>query len=181
MSDPDRNRHAGPLGDDAARRTADDWGVPATRVAQDAERWDEAGTGRARASAKGPSTDDRSLGELFGALSRDLGDLFRSEVELARTELAEEARKASRAGGMLAGGVATAYLALILAASAAAWGLSEVIDAGWAFLVVAAALGAIAAVLLMKGRDELRSVRPVPDETVETLKEDAQWARAQVK
>jgi hypothetical protein len=42
-------------------------------------------------------------------------------------------------------------------------------------------VGAIGAVLVLMGRNRLRDVRPVPNETVETLKEDAQWAKALVK
>jgi hypothetical protein len=82
---------------------------------------------------------------------------------------------------MLGGGALVAYLGLALLATAAAWGLAEVIDAGWAFLAVGLVIGAIGAVLVLKGRDRLSEVQPVPHETVDTLKEDARWARAQVK
>ena len=54
------------------------------------------------------------------------------------------------------------------------------IEPGWAFLVVGLAVGAVAAVLAVTGRNRLREVSPLPDQTVETLKEDARWARAQV-
>jgi uncharacterized membrane protein YqjE len=126
-----------------------------------------------------PGTD-RSLGDLFGNLTSELSELVRSEMELARVEIREEAAKAGRAAGLLGAGGLIAYLGLGLVAMAAAWGLAEVIDAGWAFLIVGVVIAAIGAVLVMKGRDQLREVRPVPEETVETLKEDAQWARAQV-
>jgi hypothetical protein len=102
-------------------------------------------------------------------------------MELARVEIREEAAKAGRAAGLLAAGGLIAYLGLGLLAMAAAWGLAEVVDAGWAFLIVGLVVAAIGAVVVIKGRDQLREVRPVPDETVETLKEDARWARAQVK
>ena len=128
-----------------------------------------------------PSLGERSLGELFGRLSSDLGELMRSEIELARVEIREEAGKAGKAAGMLGAGGLIAYLGLALVATAAAWGLAEVMDAGWAFLVVGLGVSAVGAVLVMMGRERLREVRPVPEETVETLKEDAQWARAQVK
>ena len=129
----------------------------------------------------GAGPDDASLGELFGKLTSDVGELVRSEMELARVEIREEAAKAGRAAAMLGAGGLIAYLGLALVATAAAWGLAEVIDTGWAFLIVGVVVGAIGAVLALKGRDQLREVRPVPEETVETLKEDAQWARAQVK
>ena len=131
--------------------------------------------------AYGEQPAEPSLGELFGRLSSDLGELMRSEMELARVEIREEAARPGRAAGMLGAGGLIAYLGLALVATAAAWGLAEVIDAGWAFLIVGLVVGAIGAVLVLMGRDRLREVRPVPEETVETLKEDAQWARAQVK
>ena len=131
--------------------------------------------------AYGQPVEEPSLGELFSRLTSDLGDLVRSEMELARVEIREEAGKAGKAAGMLGGGALVAYLGLALVATAAAWGLAGVIDAGWAFLVVGLVIGAIGAVLVLKGRDRLSEVRPVPHETVDTLKEDARWARAQVK
>jgi uncharacterized membrane protein YqjE len=125
--------------------------------------------------------NDQSLGDLFGNLTSDLSELVRSEMELARVEIREEAAKAGRAVGLLGAGGLIAYLGLGLMAMAAAWGLAEVVDAGWAFLIVGVVIATIGAVLVMRGRDQLRDVQPVPEETVETLKEDAQWARAQVK
>ena len=126
-------------------------------------------------------SEDASLGELFSSLTTDLSQLVRSEMELARVEIREEAGKAGRAAGMLGGGALAAYLALTLLSFAAAWGLAEVVDPGWAFLIVGLVVATIAAVLAMTGRNRLRDVNPVPDQTVDTLKEDARWARAQVK
>jgi hypothetical protein len=82
---------------------------------------------------------------------------------------------------MVGAGGLIAYLGLALVATAAAWSMAEAIDAGWAFLIVGLVVGAIGAVLVLMGRNRLRDVRPVPNETVETLKEDAQWAKALVK
>jgi uncharacterized membrane protein YqjE len=129
----------------------------------------------------GPYGDEASLGDLFGNLTGDLGELFRSELELAKVEMREEAAKAGKAGALLGGGGLVAYLALMLLAMAAAWGLAEEVDAGWAFLIVALVVAAVAAVMVVMGRERMRHVNPVPEETVETLKEDARWARAQVK
>ncbi len=125
--------------------------------------------------------EERSLGELLGNLTGDLTDLMRSELELARVEIKEEAVKAGKGAGLLGGAALAAYLAITLLAFAAAWGLAEVVDAGWAFLIVGVVVGLIAAALALKGRERINAVDPVPEQTVETLKEDAQWARAQVK
>ena len=67
---------------------------------------------------------------------------MRSEMELVR----EEAAKAGKAVGMLGAGGLIAYLGFALVTTAAAWGLAEVIDAGWAFLIVGLVVGAIGAV-----------------------------------
>ena len=125
--------------------------------------------------------EDPSLGELFSSLTTDLSQLVRAEMELARVEIREEASKAGKAAGMLGGGALAGYLALILLSFAAAWGLAEVVDAGWAFLIVGLVVAAVAAVLALTGKKRLQQVHPVPDQTVDTLKEDARWARAQVK
>lgn len=125
--------------------------------------------------------DEASLGELFSTLTNDMTALFRSEIELARVEITEEAGKAAKASGMLGAAAILGYLSLFLLAFAAAWGLAEVMDAGWAFLIVGVVVGAVAGILAMAGRSRIRTVSPVPEQTVETLKEDARWARAQVK
>jgi hypothetical protein len=125
--------------------------------------------------------DDRKLGELFGDLSREFSTLMRQEVELAKAELREEASKAGKAGGMLGGAALAGLFCLLMLSFAAAWGLAEVMPTGVAFLLVAVVYGVTAAVLFVVGRAHLRQVRPVPEETVDTLKEDAQWAKAQLK
>jgi uncharacterized membrane protein YqjE len=142
---------------------------------------DAGGLDRRSYEGAGSPGDGASLGELLSTLTSDLSQLVRSEMELARVEIREEASKAGKAAGMLGGGAVAALVALILLTSAVAWGLAEVVDAGWAFLIVGVVVGAAAAVLAMNGRNRLAEVRPVPDQTVDTLKEDARWARAQVK
>jgi hypothetical protein len=80
---------------------------------------------------------------------------------------------------MLTGGGFAAYLAILLLSLAAAWGLSEAMPTGLAFLIVAVAWAAVAGVLLLMGRDQLRSVHPVPEQTKQTIKEDVEWAKQQ--
>lgn len=127
------------------------------------------------------ATDDRSLGELFGDVTRDMGTLVRQEIELAKVEIKEEVSRAGRAGGMLGGTAIAALMALLLLSFAAAWGLSELVPEGVAFLIVGLAYAAVAAVLYTKGRAELQNVNPVPEQTIDTLKEDAQWAKQRIK
>jgi len=122
-----------------------------------------------------------TLGELFGALTADMSTLMRKELELARIEVREEVAKGSRAGGILGATAVAAYMALLLVSFALAWGLATVMPTGFAFLIVGALYAIAAGVLYSKGRTELRKVRPVPEQTVETLKEDVQWAKQQMK
>jgi len=126
-----------------------------------------------------PKQPDKSLGELFSLMTADLSTLMRKEVELAKVELKEEAGHAAKAGGMLGAGALTAYLAVLFGSFAFAWLLDQWMPTALAFLIVAVLYGIAAAVLISKGRDRLKDVRPMPEQTVETLKEDAQWAKAQ--
>jgi Flp pilus assembly protein TadB len=125
--------------------------------------------------------EEQSLGTLLGEVARDASELLRKEVELAKEELREEARKASKAGAKLGTAGLMGYLAIFLASFAAAWGLAEVIPAGWAFLIVAVVYAIVGAVLFILGRKQLREVSPMPRQTKETLKEDASWVREQMR
>lgn len=139
------------------------------------------GRGHTDVTVVGPGSEERSIGELFGDVTRDIGILVRKEIELAKIEIKEEVARAGKAGGMLGGTAIAAWMSLLLLAFAAAWGLAEVMPEGFAFLIVGAVFAAVAAVLYMKGREELQNVNPVPEQTVETLKEDAEWAKQQIK
>ncbi|MEU4542017.1 phage holin family protein [Nonomuraea dietziae] len=120
---------------------------------------------------------DRSIGELVGEIGEDLSKLFRQEVALARAEIKEEARKAAKAGGMFGGAGFAGVMTAVLLSLALVFGLANVMDAGWASLIVAALWAVVGAVLYGKGRTLAREVSVKPEQTVETLKEDARWAR----
>jgi uncharacterized membrane protein YqjE len=124
---------------------------------------------------------DQSFGDLFKQLSEQTSTLVRQEVELARTELKEKGRAAGvgagllGAGGLLgvgAFGALTAALILVLAL----W-----VDAWLACLIVAAVYAVGAAVLAMAGKGKVQAASPpLPEQTIETLKEDVQWARTRI-
>jgi uncharacterized membrane protein YqjE len=123
--------------------------------------------------------EDVSLGQLVGRLTSDMSRLFRDELQLAKVEIKEEVGKSSKAAGMLGGTGVAALLALLMLSFAAAWGLAEVIATGFAFLVVGGFYAIVAGALFLVGRRKLAEVHPVPEQTVETVKEDVAWARAQ--
>ena len=124
---------------------------------------------------KEPLQPERSLSELFSSMSTDLSLLVRKELELAREEVRVEASKATTMAKLFGGAGGLAYFAVLMLLFAAAWGLSEVVPEGVAFLIVGVVLAAVAAVLAMRGRAQAQTFDPKPEETIETLKEDAQW------
>jgi uncharacterized membrane protein YqjE len=126
-----------------------------------------------------PKQPDRSLGELFSEMTSDLSGLVRKEIELAKVETKEEASKAAKAGGMLGAGAVTAHMALLFLSLALAWLLAEFLPTPVGFLIVGVIYAVAAAVLLMQGKKRLQEVDPVPQQTVETLKEDVEWVKAQ--
>jgi xanthine/uracil permease len=125
--------------------------------------------------------DERSLGDLFSALSRETTTLVRQEVQLAKAELTQSATEAARGIGMLVAGGAVAYAGLFFLLLAIVFGL---VDAGWdawlSALVVGLVVVAIGAVLVLRARESLKPANLAPQKTVETLKEDAAWAKEQI-
>jgi len=124
--------------------------------------------------------DDRSLGELFAELSRETSTLVRKEVELAKTEVTQKATRMGRDVGMLAAGGAVVYAGLFFILAAVALGLMALGLPSWlAALLVGVVVAGIGYFLIQKGRDALKRVNLAPQQTVETLKEDAEWAKQQ--
>ena len=122
--------------------------------------------------------DDRSVGQLLSDVTRELQALVRKEFELAKAETKEELQRATAAGkGFGIAGI-TGYLALVMLSFAAAWALTAVMPTGWAFFTVGVVFAAVAAVMALRGRRQLQKFHPVPEETVETLKEDVQWLKS---
>lgn len=121
--------------------------------------------------------EEKSIGQLIGDVSDDLSRLFRQEIELAKAEIKQEAGKAGKAAGMLGGAGLAGYMVVLLLTLAVVFGLSNVMDPGWAALIVAIVWAAAGAVLYANGRRRLRTVSPVPQRTAATIKEDAQWLK----
>ena len=125
--------------------------------------------------------EERSLGDLFSDLSRETTTLVRQEVQLAKAELTQSATEAARGIGMLVAGGAVAYAGLLFLLLAIVFGL---IEAGWdawlSALVVGLVVVAIGAVLVLRARESLKPANLAPRRTVETLKEDQEWAKEQI-
>jgi hypothetical protein len=124
-----------------------------------------------------PVAEDPSLGDLISDISTDLSQLVRNEIELAKAELKQESVKAGKAGGMLAGAGYAGHITVLFVSLTVLFALDNVMDLAWAALIVTAVWAVAAALLYVNGRTRLRAVNLKPDQTVETLKEDAAWAR----
>ena len=118
-----------------------------------------------------------SVGELIGNISNDLSQLFRQEAELAKVELKQEATKAGKAAGMTSAAAFAGYLVVVLLSFALVAALSNVMDPGWAALIVAVIWAIVGGALYANGRKKLKTVDPVPHRTVDTIKEDASWLK----
>jgi hypothetical protein len=122
----------------------------------------------------------KSIGELFSDLTRASATLVRQEVALARAEVSEQASRMGKEVGIIAAGGAVAYAGLILILFGVALGLVALGMAPWvAYVLVGFIVGVIGGLVAWQGVSGLKHNDPVPHETVETLKEDARWAKEQ--
>lgn len=126
-----------------------------------------------------PMRPEASLGELFGEMTSELSRIFRDEVELAKLETKAEARAAAKAGAGFGVGALAGYLCILFLSFALAWGLAEVMHIGWAFVVVGAIWGVVAAIGLSAGKKKAEDLHDPLPTTRQTIKEDIQWAKAQ--
>jgi hypothetical protein len=131
-------------------------------------------TSHARTAADGhPST-----GELVGRATEQLSRLLRQEVALAKEELTEKGRRAGRGGGLLGAAGAVAYVGLIALAGAATAALCLTLPVWAAALIVAGVLFAVAGVLAVAGRAQLRRAAPAaPEETLGSVRADVDAIR----
>ena len=123
------------------------------------------------------SVENSSLGEIVGRLTSDFSQLMRAEIALAKAEAKEEIKDAGKGAGMLAGAGYAGHLLVLFLSLALMFLLDVWLPIGWAAFIVAVIWGIVAFVLQSSGRKNLKRATPPMPETVETLKEDAQWAK----
>lgn len=134
--------------------------------------------------------EERSLGDLFSELASDTSTLVRQEVALAQTEMTQKATVVGKNVGFLAAGGAVGYTALLVILAAIVIGLTQLISflSGWQLItsawiaaaIVGLAVGAVAYFLVTSALAKLQNMELTPRQTVETLKEDAEWLKNQV-
>ena len=134
------------------------------------------------ANGGGEELRSHSTGELVKQLSEQTTTLVRKEIELAKAELSEKGKVAGQGAGMFGGAAVVGLLALGTLTTMVLALLDEAMDLWVAALIVTVLYGAIAGVLAMSGRDRVKQAAPpAPEQTVETVKEDVQWAKSQAR
>ena len=138
------------------------------------------GTASATATSPPPPRPKRPLGAVITSAIDGTRTLVRKQVELAKIEMTEAVAVRAKGAGMFAGAGVMALFALGFVAAAGSVALALVLPAWAANLIVAAVFVAIAGVLALIGRNDIRNAPTTPEQTQETLKEDARWARQQI-
>jgi Putative Actinobacterial Holin-X, holin superfamily III len=132
-----------------------------------------------RGDPRGPAPElrERSIPELLKQLSQETSTLVKQELDLAKAEATQQGKRAGKGAGLLGGGTLfglgafgalTAFFIALLDLAMVTW---------LAALIVALVYGAIAAVLALQGKNKIQEATPPTPQTVETLKEDVEWAK----
>lgn len=122
-------------------------------------------------------TEDRPLGELFSDMTSQVQELLRKEVELAKVETKEQVTRAGKAGAMFGAAGITGFFAVLLLSFAAAWGLAEAIPVGLAFLAIGLLFAVVAGILFTQGKAKVAELKPMPEQTMKTLRDDVEVAK----
>jgi uncharacterized membrane protein YqjE len=122
---------------------------------------------------------EQGLGELVKALATETSTLVKQEIDLAKAEMTEKGKKAGKGAGMFGAAGIVGFLALSALTACLIALLASAVDHVWlAALIVAVVYAAIAGVLALTGKKEVQEATPpAPEQTIETLKEDVQWAK----
>ena len=123
------------------------------------------------------ATTDRSVSDVLQDIIRNIQDIVRSEVRLAKTEVREEVSKAWNASVWIGIGALSGTFSAFFLLFSIMYALSRIVPDWAAALIVGIALAIATGVLLSKGAERFRHVHPAPDKTIETLKENVEWAK----
>jgi len=115
--------------------------------------------------------EERTLGQLVSDASRDLSELVRYEVALAKAEIRDDVRRGATAGGALGAAAFICLLALITLVISFGYGLVALgLDPWLAFLAESGALLLLAALLALVARSQLKRIKP-PERTIRSTQQ----------
>jgi len=123
----------------------------------------------------------RTVPELLGNIVDNIQQIIRSEFRLAKAELQEKASRASKPATKLGAGFLLGLYGLGFLLLAAVYALSMVMAAGLAALIVGGVLALVSVALVTSGIKKLKTLNPAPERTIQTLEENVQWAKDQIK
>ena len=123
----------------------------------------------------------RRVSDVLQDIVGNVQQIIRSEVVLAKVEIKEKAQRASKPAAVLATGTVLGLYGLGFLLLAAVYALSLVVAAWLAALIVGGVLAIGGGILVGKSRQALREIDPIPKKTVETVKENVQWAKDRIK
>lgn len=125
-------------------------------------------------------SQEPSLGELFSELSQETTTLVRQEVQLAKAEMSQKAAAVGKDVGFLAVGAMIAYAGFLALIATVIIALGQLGVTWWlSALIVGLVVAGIGALLVLRGIDDLKKQSPVPQQTVETIREDQEWIKRQ--
>ncbi|HXN22929.1 MAG TPA: phage holin family protein [Candidatus Dormibacteraeota bacterium] len=125
--------------------------------------------------------NERSVPEVLQDIVRNLQEIIRSEFRLAKTEIKEEGGKARRPGITIGWGLILAIYAVGILLLAIVYALSTALAPWLAALIVGVVVLALSGAFIITGTKKLKEVRAVPEKTIESVKENLQWAKHQIK
>ena len=125
--------------------------------------------------------EERSVSDVFQDILHNLQEMVRAEIRLAKVEIRGEVKQATGAGAWIAAGVVAAMSAWVFLVWASAYALATRMPMWAATLIVAVVMAAAAAALIMGGIRRVKRIHPVPERTVESVKENLAWMKQPAK
>jgi membrane protein len=123
----------------------------------------------------------RSVADVLQDIVANIQQIIHSEFRLARVELKEKADRASKPAAIMGTGAVLGLYGIGFLLLAAVYGLSLVMAPWLAALLVGGVLTIISLILVASSRSQLKQIDPVPEKTIQTVKENVQWAKEQIK
>lgn len=125
--------------------------------------------------------EERAVSQVLQDILRNLQEIVRSEVRLAKVEIREEIKQAAFSGAWIAAGAVAAVSAWIFLLWTVVYALATAMSTWVATLLVAVVMACAGALLIMSGIRKARRIQPIPERTVESVKENLEWMKQPTK
>lgn len=145
---------------------------------------DTSGTSRRRVEIDASTTEQpptESLGTIVTGIVQDLQDVVRGEVQLAKAELKEDVSSLGKSAGMVAAGAFLALVGFLFVMLGVTYLLNKSMQMWLAAGLVGVVLLIIGIIAAMAGKNKLSAANLKPEQTIDSLKEDQEWANRQIK